>query len=327
MPLPVSFSGASSATGGQLDQNFYYVGLTGVIQGTISGTNTLVFTPFTYMPGVGSPVNNQQFAGIAANTNTSSVTFNPAFSGLPVYKDTASGPTALTGGEITQGNFVWFTYDVALNSGNGGFHLGTLPAGSSGTVTSIATGTGLTGGTITSSGTVQLANAASLTIKSNITGGSAIPTDNSLSAIIDAAISSTQGAVLYRGASLWTALAPGTAGQVLQSGGSAANPSWVTLSSGSVALALTATGSSQGTALQLASQFNQLTTVNSSTGVILATTIGLVQYVYNEGANTLNVYPPSGAQLNAAGTNTAVTLGNGSMARYVMLSATQGYTS
>lgn len=41
-------------------------------------------------------------------------------------------------------------------------------------------------------------------------------------------IGATQGDILYRDASDWAALAPGTAGQILQSGGAAANPSWVT---------------------------------------------------------------------------------------------------
>ena len=39
-------------------------------------------------------------------------------------------------------------------------------------------------------------------------------------------LSSTRGAVLYRGASGWAVLAPGTAGQVLRTGGSGADPSW-----------------------------------------------------------------------------------------------------
>ena len=48
-----------------------------------------------------------------------------------------------------------------------------------------------------------------------------------VSALLDK-IGSTQGDILYRAASAWTALPPGTAGQLLQSGGAAANPSWVT---------------------------------------------------------------------------------------------------
>jgi len=43
-------------------------------------------------------------------------------------------------------------------------------------------------------------------------------------------ISSTQGAVLYRDGSQWVALGPGTSGQVLQTGGAAANPAWATVS-------------------------------------------------------------------------------------------------
>lgn len=47
-------------------------------------------------------------------------------------------------------------------------------------------------------------------------------------------ISSTQGAVLYRNASDWVALAPGTSGYVLTTGGAAANPSWVANGTGTV---------------------------------------------------------------------------------------------
>lgn len=42
-------------------------------------------------------------------------------------------------------------------------------------------------------------------------------------------ISSTQGALIYRDATQWVALNPGTTGQVLQSGGTGANPSWATV--------------------------------------------------------------------------------------------------
>lgn len=40
------------------------------------------------------------------------------------------------------------------------------------------------------------------------------------------AISSTQGTLVFRGPSDWNALAPGTAEQVLKTGGTGANPSW-----------------------------------------------------------------------------------------------------
>lgn len=54
------------------------------------------------------------------------------------------------------------------------------------------------------------------------------------------AVSSTQGAVLYRGASGWVALGPGTSGQVLGTGGAAANPLWKNFSAGATAGATSA---------------------------------------------------------------------------------------
>jgi hypothetical protein len=45
-------------------------------------------------------------------------------------------------------------------------------------------------------------------------------------------ISTTQGAVLYRNATDWVALPPGTAGQVLSTGGAGANPSWASVAAG-----------------------------------------------------------------------------------------------
>jgi hypothetical protein len=53
------------------------------------------------------------------------------------------------------------------------------------------------------------------------------------SAALDASFSSTQGAILYRGADAWLPLAPGAAGQVLTTGGPDANPTWRTPTGGS----------------------------------------------------------------------------------------------
>lgn len=59
-------------------------------------------------------------------TNTGAFTLNPSGAGaITVYKDTASGPTALTGGEIAANNIVQVVYDSSL----GGFHLISYPFG------------------------------------------------------------------------------------------------------------------------------------------------------------------------------------------------------
>lgn len=76
----------------------------------------------------------------------------------------------------------------------------------------------------------QFPNIASNTVLANVTGGSAVPTAATPSAIMDTLTSCTvQGSVAYRNATTWVCLGPGTSGQVLQSGGAAANPSWLTV--------------------------------------------------------------------------------------------------
>jgi hypothetical protein len=62
-----------------------------------------------------------------------------------------------------------------------------------------------------------------------VNAGATAPSWQGLSSLIDNVFTaSAQGTVLYRGASDWVALAPGTNGQFLTSGGAAANVSWTT---------------------------------------------------------------------------------------------------
>jgi hypothetical protein len=57
-------------------------------------------------------------------------------------------------------------------------------------------------------------------------GRRSLPLPSRLSSIIDAEIGSTQGQLLYRNATVWTPLAPGTNLQVLTTAGASANPFW-----------------------------------------------------------------------------------------------------
>lgn len=54
------------------------------------------------------------------------------------------------------------------------------------------------------------------------------PTASSLTGLMDTVFGNAQGDLLYRNASGWVVLAPGTSGQFLQTLGAAANPAWVT---------------------------------------------------------------------------------------------------
>ena len=81
---------------------------------------------------------------------------------------------------------------------------------------------------VNGSNQLDLAAIPSGELLGNSGGSSAEPGPTTLSSLIDRALGSAQGDILYRGSSGWGALAPGNAGQHLQSGGGSANPSWIT---------------------------------------------------------------------------------------------------
>lgn len=81
----------------------------------------------------------------------------------------------------------------------------------------------------TSSGKLTLAAIAAGDVLGNSGGSSSEPTAATVTALLDRNFSSTQGAILYRDASAWKALGPGTAGQALETGGAGANPVWTSI--------------------------------------------------------------------------------------------------
>lgn len=100
-----------------------------------------------------------------------------------------------------------------------------------GATVTLTAGTGLTGGgNLGSSLSLAFANIANLGILSNVSGGSAAPISNTLTAVLDAVLGGTQGSIIYRGSSAWSILTPGTNGQFLQTLGAGANPAWATFS-------------------------------------------------------------------------------------------------
>ena len=163
MTTPNLFAAVTSATGAQLDANFAALGAVSVINGTVTGTNTIAFTPGATTPTIAAYANNQLFAFVAVASNTGAATLQVgSLAALSIYKDSPAGPIALTGGEIVLGNYVEMAYDSALNSNAGGFHLRAggsgLPSAlvSSGTSTvTIATGTTLTAAQMTGAGVNQ----------------------------------------------------------------------------------------------------------------------------------------------------------------------------
>lgn len=78
---------------------------------------------------------------------------------------------------------------------------------------------------------------------------------------------------------------------------------------GTAANNLTATGSTQGTALALPADICKFTTVAASTGAILPPcNPGDSGTIFNGGANALSLYPPTGGKINAVATNGAYSI-------------------
>lgn len=76
----------------------------------------------------------------------------------------------------------------------------------------------------------KIADMGNATVLSNVSGGSASPSANTGSAFLDGVFGSTHGSILYRAASTWLQLGPGTSGQFLKTMGASQNPAWDSVS-------------------------------------------------------------------------------------------------
>ena len=134
-------------------------------------------------------------------------------------------------GEILLGNGSNFTLtDVGLSVSGGVVNL-SKPLTVNGIVKSTSGGFTFPDNTTQTSAATSYAppSVATGTIQSNISGGTTAPSANTISSVLDNLLGTTQGSVAYRGASSWSALAPGTSGQYLQTAGASANPAWASV--------------------------------------------------------------------------------------------------
>ncbi|MBX4189691.1 hypothetical protein KW791_00115 [Candidatus Parcubacteria bacterium] len=97
---------------------------------------------------------------------------------------------------VTVGANTVTTVTCILTSGTGtaSWYYSLVDQNEGGGVTSVGTGTGLTGGTITSTGTISLAAVAAHKLWANVTGGSAVPTEVSTSIFIQQVVVQTVAA-------------------------------------------------------------------------------------------------------------------------------------
>jgi hypothetical protein len=79
---------------------------------------------------------------------------------------------------------------------------------------------------------VALTPISTLNLMANLTGGSAAASGSTLTAILDAILGNTQGAILTRQSSAWVKLDPGTSGHFLKSQGAGANLTYAAVPGG-----------------------------------------------------------------------------------------------
>lgn len=161
---------------------------------------TLIATPAlaqqTYLPLVNIP---GQYGDALLPQTSTLLTQTPTTSSASINLPPGTAPSSPNNGDL------WNT-SAGLFVQVAGATIGPLGPGGSGSLPTISSGT----------------------LLGNSTSGSATAAQTTLTALIDRAIGSTQGEILYRSATAWVPLAPGTSGQFLQTQGSAANPQWAT---------------------------------------------------------------------------------------------------
>jgi hypothetical protein len=167
------------------------------------------------------------------------------------------------------------------------------------------------------SGWAALSGSGTNTLLS-LSGATSNPAWQTLSYMIDNAIdsASAQGTILYRGASSWSALAPGTAGQLLRTNGASANPSWYTVTGAGTVTSVDASGGTTGmtftggpiTVSGTLTMSGTLAAKNGGTG-LSSYTIGDILYASSSTALSALADVATGNALISGGVSTAPSWG------------------
>lgn len=189
----------------------------------ISGTGNVAMTtsPSFTTPALGTPS-----AGVL--TSCTGLPVSTGISGLGTGVATALAVNVGSAGAFVTFNGALGTPASGTLANCSGLSLttgvtGTLPVGNGGTGATTFTANGVLLGNTASA---VSATAAGTTGQVLAGVSASAPTFQGISAVLDN-LGSTQGQILYRNASAWVPLNPGSAGEVLSTNGAGANPSWI----------------------------------------------------------------------------------------------------
>mgnify|MGYP000285286688 CR=1 FL=1 len=224
-----------------------------------------------------------QFGGAGTYTAGTGLTLTGTTFSITSPIATSLGGTGL--GSIGTANQI-----LGVNTGATGLEYKTVAAGTGVSVTPAA-------------GTITIANTG---VTSNVAG-----TGISVSGATGAVTITNTGVTSIAGTANQITASAATGSVTLSVPTTFVAPGTVQVTGGlfqSTSAAVSAAGSTQGTATALTASYNVVTTVAASSGVVLPVpgTTGWMITIVNRGANPLNVYPNSGAAIDGAAANAAI---------------------
>ena len=280
---------------------------TGVFTGNANGLSSLQGTNVVGTLNSTTLGNSTVYIGttaIALNRGSASqsLTGITSIDGYAATVSTAAQPNITSTGTLT-------TVSVSGNANVGNLYTGGLVS-ATGNVTG---GNLTTGGLVTATGNLNAGNIITAGIMSstgNATHGNIIT-----SGVVTATGNVTGGNIVTGG--VVTATGNITGANVIAS----------SYHIRSVNASVSAAGTVQSNATILTTEFNRVSTVASGSGVVLPSAIaGMAITIVNTSANSLLVYPASGAQINALSANVGFTQPTLGTIQYVALTTTQWYT-